>query len=101
MERLALRLCAHYAADPSRGPKARLRTLLRRTPAAKTSYPIMLQNFEAAGFWRLVDDMDGEAGIFAGEGANNELASYGFITSAQTTADVRGISSVILEVESL
>jgi len=78
-----------------------LTTLLRRTPAAKTSYPIMLQNFEAAGFWRLVDDMDGEAGIFAGEGANNELASYGFITSAQTTADVRGISSVILEVESL
>jgi hypothetical protein len=78
-----------------------LTSLLRRTPSAKVGYPITLENYRAAEFWRLIDDLDGVGAVFAGPDANQELAVYGFISSAQTTAEVRGISKVKVEVESL
>lgn len=76
-------------------------SLLRRTPSARVTYPITVQDFSAAEFWRLVDDVEGLAAVFAGPVNHPELAVYGFITSAQSTAKGRGISKISVEVESL
>jgi len=76
-------------------------SLLRRTSSSRVSYPITLQGYQADPFWRLVDDLDGVAGVFAAPDDNPELSVYGFVTSAQTTALVSGIAKVKLEVESL
>ena len=78
-----------------------LTSLLRRTPSSRVSYPVTLQDYQADPFWRLVDDMDGVAGVFAAPDDNPELTVYGFITSAQTTANVNGLTRLKLEVESL
>lgn len=80
---------------------ATLTSLLRRTSSSRVSYPLTLQSYQADPFWRLVDDLDGVAGVFAAPDDNPELSVYGFITSAQTTALVSGIAKVKLEVESL
>ena len=78
-----------------------LTSLLRRTSSARVSYPITLQDYQADPFWRLVEDMDGIAGVFAAPDDNPELTVYGFITSAQTTAGVNGRTRLKLEVESI
>lgn len=76
-------------------------SLLRRTPSAKVSYPVTLEGFLGERFWQTVEDIDGIGAVFAGPTSHPELAVYGFITSAQTTAKGVGISKVSVEVESL
>jgi hypothetical protein len=78
-----------------------LTSLLRRTASAKVSYPVTLQDYQSDPFWRLVEDMEGVGGVFAAPDDNPELTVYGFITSAQTTAKVHGLTRLKLEVESL
>jgi hypothetical protein len=78
-----------------------LTSLLRRTPSATVPYRVVLTDYEAAAFWRLIDDLDGVAAVFAGSDSHTEFSVYGIVRSAQTTAEGVGISKVSLEVESL
>jgi len=78
-----------------------LTSLLRRTPASRVGYRVHLDDYIAGPFWRVIDDLDGVAAVFSGPGENQELLAYGFVTSCQTVSDVRGISKVQLEVETL
>jgi len=78
-----------------------LTSLLRRTPASRVGYRVHLDNYSAAAFWRTIDDLDGVAAVFAGPDDNEEFLAYGFVSSCQTVANVRGITKVQLEVETL
>ncbi|KPU83695.1 hypothetical protein JI58_07920 [Marinosulfonomonas sp. PRT-SC04] len=78
-----------------------LTSLLRRTPSAKVTYQIVLQDYEADPFWRVLDDLDGVGAVFSGPDNAPELSVYGFINTAQVTAVGVGISKVSMEVESL
>jgi len=78
-----------------------LTSLLRRTPAAKVGYNVHLDNYAADPFWRTIDDLDGVAAVFAGPDDNPEFLAYGFVSSCQTVSNVRGITKVQLEVETL
>jgi hypothetical protein len=78
-----------------------LTSLLRRTPAAKVGYRVHLNDYAAAPFWRTIDDLDGVAAVFAGPDDNPEFLAYGFVSSCQTVSEVRGITKVQLEVETL
>ena len=78
-----------------------LTSLLRRTPASRVGYRVHLNDYSAAPFWRTIDDLDGVAAVFAGPDDNPEFLAYGFVSSCQTVADVRGITKVQLEVETL
>jgi len=78
-----------------------LTSLLRRTPAAKVGYRVHLNDYAAAPFWRTIDDLDGVAAVFAGPDDNPEFLAYGFVSSCQTVSDVRGMTKVQLEVETL
>jgi len=78
-----------------------LTSLLRRTPASRVGYKVHLNDYAAAPFWRTIDDLDGVAAVFAGPDDNPEFLAYGFVSSCQTVADVRGITKVQLEVETL
>ena len=78
-----------------------LTSLLRRTPASRIGYKIHLNDYTADPFWRAVDDLDGVAAVFAGPDDNPEFLAYGFVSSCQTVSDVRGMTKVQLEVETL
>jgi len=78
-----------------------LTSLLRRTPASRVGYRLHLNNYVAAPFWRAIDDLDGVAAVFAGPDDNPEFLAYGFVSSCQTVSDVRGMTKVQLEVETL
>ena len=78
-----------------------LTSLLRRTPAAKVGYRVHLNDYAADPFWRTINDLDGVAAVFAGPDDNPELFAYGFVSSCQTVSDVRGMTKVQLEVETL
>jgi hypothetical protein len=78
-----------------------LTSLLRRTPASRVGYRVYLNDYAAAPFWRTIDDLDGVAAVFAGPDDNPEFLAYGFVSSCQTVAYVRGITKVQLEVETL
>ncbi len=78
-----------------------LTSLLRRAPASRVGYMVHLDEYIAGPFWRAIDDLDGVAAVFSGPTENQELLAYGFVTSCQTVSDVRGISKVQLEVETL
>jgi len=78
-----------------------LTSLLRRTPASRVGYRVHLDSYASAPFWRTIDDLDGVAAVFAGPDDNPEFLAYGFVSSCQTVADVRGITKVQLEVETL
>jgi hypothetical protein len=78
-----------------------LTSLLRRTPAAKVGYRVRLDNYAVSPFWRTINDLDGVAAVFAGPDDNPEFLAYGFVSSCQTVSDVRGMTKVQLEVETL
>jgi len=78
-----------------------LTSLLRRTPASRVGYRVHLDSYAADPFWRTINDLDGVAAVFAGPDDNPELIGYGFVSSCQTVSDVRGITKVQLEVETL
>jgi len=78
-----------------------LTSLLRRTPASRVGYRVHLDSYTAAPFWRTIDDLDGVAAVFAGPDDNPEFLAYGFVSSCQTVSDVRGMTKVQLEVETL
>ena len=78
-----------------------LTSLLRRTPASRVGYIVHLNDYTAAPFWRTIDDLDGVAAVFAGPDDNPEFLTYGFVSSCQTVSDVRGMTKVQLEVETL
>ena len=78
-----------------------LTSLLRRTPASRIGYKIHLNDYTADPFWRAVEDLDGVAAVFAGPDDNPEFLAYGFVSSCQTVSDVRGMTKVQLEVETL
>ena len=78
-----------------------LTSLLRRTPASRVGYRVHLDGYAADPFWRTINDLDGVAAVFAGPDDNPELIAYGFVSSCQTVSDVRGITKVQLEVETL
>jgi len=78
-----------------------LTSLLRRTPASRVGYKVHLNDYTADPFWRTIDDLDGVAAVFAGPDDNPEFLAYGFVSSCQTVSDVRGITKVQLEVETL
>jgi len=78
-----------------------LTSLLRRTPAAKVGYRVRLDNYTVDPFWRTINDLDGVAAVFAGPDDNPEFLAYGFVSSCQTVSDVRGMTKVQLEVETL
>jgi len=78
-----------------------LTSLLRRTPASRVGYRVHLDSYTAAPFWRTINDLDGVAAVFAGPDDNPELIAYGFVSSCQTVSDIRGITKVQLEVETL
>jgi len=78
-----------------------LTSLLRRTPAAKVGYRVRLDNYTVSPFWRTINDLDGVAAVFAGPDDNPEFLAYGFVSSCQTVSDVRGMTKVQLEVETL
>ncbi len=78
-----------------------LTSLLRRTPASRVGYRVHLNDYTAAPFWRTIDDLDGVAAVFAGPDDNPEFLAYGFVSSCQTVSDVRGMTKVQLEVETL
>jgi len=78
-----------------------LTSLLRRTPASRVGYRVHLDKYTAAPFWRTINDLDGVAAVFAGPDDNLEFLAYGFVSSCQTVSDVRGMTKVQLEVETL
>ena len=78
-----------------------LTSLLRRTPASRVGYRVHLNNYRADPFWRTINDLDGVAAVFAGPDDNPELIAYGFVSSCQTVSEVRGITKVQIEVETL
>ena len=78
-----------------------LTSLLRRTPASRIGYRVHLNNYRADAFWRTIDDLEGAAAVFAGPDDNPEFIAYGFVSSCQTVSEVRGITKVQLEVETL
>ena len=78
-----------------------LTSLLRRTPASRVGYRVHLNDYRADAFWRTINDLDGVAAVFAGPDDNPEFIAYGFVSSCQTVSDVRGITKVQLEVETL
>ena len=78
-----------------------LTSLLRRTPASRVGYRVHLDSYSAAPFWRTIDDLDGVAAVFAGPDDNPEFLAYGFVSSCQTVAEVRGMTKVQIEVETL
>jgi hypothetical protein len=78
-----------------------LTSLLRRTPASRVGYKLHLDGYTAAPFWRRIDDLDGVAAVFAGPDDNPEFLAYGFVSSCQTVSEVRGMTKVQLEVETL
>jgi len=78
-----------------------LTSLLRRTPASRVGYRVHLDNYTANPFWRTINDLDGVAAVFAGPDDNPEFLAYGFVSSCQTVSDVRGMTKVQLEVETL
>ncbi len=78
-----------------------LTSLLRRTPASRIGYRVHLDGYTAAPFWRTINDLEGVAAVFAGPDDNPELIGYGFVSSCQTVSEVRGITKVQLEVETL
>jgi len=78
-----------------------LTSLLRRTPASRVGYRVHLNDYAAAPFWRTIDDLDGVAAVFAGPDDNPEFLAYGFVSSCQTVSEVRGMTKVQLEVETL
>lgn len=78
-----------------------LTSLLRRTPASRVGYKVHLNDYSADAFWRTIDDLDGVAAVFAGPDDNPEFLAYGFVSSCQTVSDVRGMTKVQLEVETL
>jgi len=78
-----------------------LTSLLRRTPASRVGYRVYLNDYAAAPFWRTINDLDGVAAVFAGPDDNLEFLAYGFVSSCQTVSDVRGMTKVQLEVETL
>ena len=78
-----------------------LTSLLRRTPASRVGYIVHLNDYTAAPFWRTIDDLDGVAAVFAGPDDNPEFLAYGFVSSCQTVSEVRGMTKVQLEVETL
>jgi len=78
-----------------------LTSLNRRTPASRVGYRVHLDNYTASPFWRIIDDLDGVAAVFAGPDDNEEFLAYGFVTSCQTVSNVHGITKVQLEVETL
>jgi len=45
--------------------------------------------------------LDGVAAVFAGPDDNPEFLTYGFVSSCQTVSDVRGMTKVQIEVETL
>jgi hypothetical protein len=81
--------------------EATLTSLLRRTPASRIGYKIHLNDYTADPFWRAIEDLDGIAAVFAGPDDNLEFLAYGFVSSCQTVSDVRGMTKVQLEVETL
>ena len=76
-------------------------SLLRRTPASRIGYHVHLDNYGADAFWRKINDLDGVAAVFVGPDDNPELIGYGFVSSCQTVSEVRGMTKVQLEVETL
>jgi hypothetical protein len=78
-----------------------LTSLLRRTPASRIGYRVHLNNYAADPFWRTINDLDGVAAVFAGPDDNPEFLTYGFVSSCQTVSEVRGMTKVQLEVETL
>ena len=78
-----------------------LTSLLRRTPASRVGYRVHLDGYAADAFWRTINDLDGVAAVFAGPDDNPEFLAYGFVSSCQTVSEVRGITKVQLEVETL
>jgi len=78
-----------------------LTSLLRRTPASRVGYRVHLNDYAADPFWRTINDLDGVAAVFAGPDDNPEFLTYGFVSSCQTVSDVRGMTKVQLEVETL
>ena len=78
-----------------------LTSLLRRTPASRVGYRVHLDGYAADPFWRTINDLDGVAAVFAGPDDNPELIAYGFVSSCQTVSEVRGMTKVQLEVETL
>ena len=78
-----------------------LTSLLRRTPASRVGYRVHIGSYSADSFWRAINDLDGVAAVFAGPDDSPELIAYGFVSSCQTVSEVRGITKVQLEVETL
>ena len=78
-----------------------LTSLLRRTPSAKVTYPVTLLSYQADPFWRLMDDLDGVAAVFAGPDNYPELSVYGFHSNVQSVSEAFGRSTVSIEVETL
>jgi len=78
-----------------------LTSLLRRTPSFSVGYDILLTSYEAAPFWRKIDDLDSVAAVFAGPDDNSEFIVYGFVSSCQAVSQVFGNTNVKLEVETL
>lgn len=78
-----------------------LTSLLRRTPSAKVTYAMVIEENRAQFFWQTISDIDGIGAVFAAQDTNPEFSVYGFVNSAQTTAEGNGISKVSVEVESL
>jgi len=78
-----------------------LTSLLRRTPASRIGYRVHLDSYAADPFWRTINDLDGVAAVFAGPDDNPELIGYGFVSSCQAVSEVRGITKVQLEVETI
>ena len=76
-------------------------SLLRRTPASRIGYHVHLDNYGADAFWRKINDLDGVAAVFVGPDDNPEFLTYGFVSSCQTVSEVRGMTKVQLEVETL
>jgi hypothetical protein len=78
-----------------------LTSLLRRTPASRVGYRVHMNGYTADPFWRKINDLDGVAAVFAGPDDNPEFLAYGFVSSCQTVSEVRGMTKVQLEVETL
>lgn len=78
-----------------------LTSLLRRTPSARVNYSVVIQDYKTQFFWQTIDDIDGLGAVFSAQDTHAEFAVYGFVNSAQTTAEGNGISKVSVEVESL
>lgn len=77
-------------------------TLVRRNPSSRVTFPLVIQNKEADGFWYQIKRLDGVAAVFVPSGSiTPELTVYGVISSVRTTAKTESVTYATVEVESL